>query len=64
MPVARIVPPEDRHPEGHRAKVTNCIFGSTPEDRKKLYFVASTTGDVFVVEWHCEGGTPVRKTKE
>ena len=62
VPVARIVAPESRaqaHPN-HPAHFNNCIFGSTESDRKILYFVDSASGGVYSVDWHEEGGTPLR----
>lgn len=57
VPLARIVPPE-----GHGTSITNCIFGSTDADRKRLYFTDSTVGRICYVDWDVEGGTPVRST--
>lgn len=59
-PVARI----QATPAGQAAMVTNCIFGSTPADRKRLYFCDSFVGSVGYVDWHCEGGTPLRASKK
>ncbi|WVQ63614.1 uncharacterized protein L199_001767 [Kwoniella botswanensis] len=58
LPVARIIPPE-----GHGTSVTNCIFGSTPSDRKRLYFTDSTAGRICYVDWKHEGATPLRATR-
>jgi sugar lactone lactonase YvrE len=58
VPFARIVPPE-----GHGTSLTNCIFGSTPLDRTRLYFTDSTVGRICFVDWHCEGATPVRASR-
>ncbi|RSH80869.1 hypothetical protein EHS25_007038 [Saitozyma podzolica] len=57
VPLARVVPPE-----GHGTSITNCIFGSTDADRKRLYFTDSTVGRICYVDWDVEGGTPVRPT--
>lgn len=43
--------------------VTNCIFGSTTQDRKRLYFCDSVAGSICYIDWHCKGGTPVRASK-
>ena len=43
--------------------VTNCIFGSTSTDRKRLYFCDSVQGRICFVDWEHEGGTPVRQSK-
>ncbi|GAA6031814.1 hypothetical protein JCM8097_002004 [Rhodosporidiobolus ruineniae] len=45
---------------GSRPLVTNCIFGSGPNDRKRLYITNSLDGRVEYVDWHCQGGTPIR----
>ena len=60
MPKARIVIP---NPKPGQISVTNCIFGSTAEDRNKLYFVCATAGEIYSVDWECEGATPIRQTK-
>ncbi|BEI82867.1 hypothetical protein CcaverHIS002_0307350 [Cutaneotrichosporon cavernicola] len=59
-PVARIIAPKT----DKSAMLTNCIFGSRPTDRKRLYFCDSLAGAVGYIDWHCEGGTPLRSTKE
>ncbi len=58
-PVARINAPKADKPP----MLTNCIFGSRAEDRKRLYFCDSLVGAVAYVDWHCEGATPLRATK-
>ncbi|RXK37541.1 D-3-phosphoglycerate dehydrogenase [Tremella mesenterica] len=61
LPKARIVMPTVGPGP---ATVTNCIFGSTPEDRNRLYFVCAMTGEIYGVDWECEGAIPIRMTKE
>lgn len=60
-PVAKILAPK---PKTGAPMVTNCIFGSTPGDRSRLYFCDSVVGSVGYLDWHCEGGTPIRASKE
>ncbi|GAA5843232.1 hypothetical protein JCM11251_002255 [Rhodosporidiobolus azoricus] len=45
---------------GKRPLVTNCIFGSGPDDRNRLYITNSLDGRIEYVDWHCKGGTPIR----
>ncbi|GAA5852282.1 hypothetical protein JCM8547_006724 [Rhodosporidiobolus lusitaniae] len=45
---------------GTRPLVTNCIFGSGPNDKKRLYITNSLDGKIEYVDWHCGGGTPIR----
>ncbi|GAA6019811.1 hypothetical protein JCM10207_003705 [Rhodosporidiobolus poonsookiae] len=45
---------------GERPLVTNCIFGSGPNDRQRLYITNSLDGRIEYIDWHCKGGTPIR----
>jgi len=53
VPMKRII-----LPEGSGTSLTNCVFGSTPADRKRLYMTASTVGRICYVDWHCPGMLP------